>query len=79
MATMAFGRIWWKTRPSKATNLKTEYPNKGGHFLPKAGKATVNTRLSTKGLRSRRPDYKRQGGFYIERRTEPSFCLRDFG
>ena len=29
MATMAFGRIWWKTRPSKAKNLKTEYPNKG--------------------------------------------------
>lgn len=50
MATMAFGRIWWKTRPSKATNLKTEYPNKGGHFLPQAGKATVNTRLSTKRL-----------------------------
>lgn len=50
MATMAFGRIWWKTRPSKATNLKTEYPNKGGHFLPQAGKATVNTRLSTNRL-----------------------------
>ena len=38
MATMAFGRIWWKTRPSKAKNLKTEYPNKGGHFLPKCRK-----------------------------------------
>ena len=38
MATMAFGRIWWKTRPSKAKNLKTEYPNKGGHFLPECRK-----------------------------------------
>ena len=32
-----------KTRPSKATNLKTEYPNKGDHILPDAGKARVNT------------------------------------
>ena len=43
MATMAFGRIWWKTRLSKAKNLKTEYPNKGDHILPDAGKARVNT------------------------------------
>nr|DAH18316.1 MAG TPA: hypothetical protein [Caudoviricetes sp.] len=43
MATTASGRIWWKTRPSRATNPKAEDPNKGGRILPDAGKARVNT------------------------------------